>query len=191
MSASTRLPIPAFSESCSLPTKVWWFDRAVEAVPSLARAAETLLIEVSSVVSRFDAEVADAKVAELETETIEPPSDMFSPATVIVLEPLELARAEIELLVPSMMLMPLNDAFDRVLVIWSRSELKSVAMALRDVESSDVSEAARAFSFIWVSRSVTESPADIATSTTDEPRFSESLTASSDETVARWLWAMA
>jgi len=87
--------------------------------------------------------------------------------------------------------MPLNEALAMVEVIWSRSELKSVCMALRDVVSSDVSEAARAFDFIWVSRSVIESPADIATSTTEELRFSESVTASSDDTVARWFWAMA
>ena len=62
-SASTRLPTPAVIVSCSLPTKVMWFCRAVDDVPSLARAAETLLIDVSSVVSRFEAEVADANVA--------------------------------------------------------------------------------------------------------------------------------
>ncbi len=87
--------------------------------------------------------------------------------------------------------MPLNDELARVEVIWSRSELKSVCMAVRDVVSSDVSEAARAFSFICVSRSVTESPAERDTSTTEAPRFNESLTASREATVARWLWAMA
>src|SRR6185437_15290887 len=160
-------------------------------VPSLARAAETLLIEVSSVVSRLDAEVAVENDDVVATVTIEPPRLIFWPATVSTEVPLALARAEIFAVLPFRILMPLNAALDRVEVIWSRSELKSVCMALRDVVSSDVSEAARAFSFIWVSRSVTELPADIATSTTEELRFSESLTASRDDTVARWLWAMA
>ncbi len=111
---------------------------------------------------------------------------MFWPCTVSVAEPLALARADKVEVEPSRMSMPLNEALLMVEVIWSRSELKSVCMAARDVESSDVSEAARALDFIWVSRSVIESPADIATSTTEALRFSESVTASSDDTVARW-----
>ena len=120
-----------------------------------------------------------------------PPRDMFCPATVSLFVPSALARAEMLLWLPSSRLMPLNDEFWMVLVIWSRSELKSVARALRLVLSSDVSDAASAFSFICVSRSEIDSPADEATSMVEDARFSESLTASRDETVERWLWAMA
>jgi hypothetical protein len=56
---------------------------------------------------------------------------------------------------------------------------------LNDAVFSEVSEAARAFSFILPSRSVTVSPAARATSMVDWPRCSESFTAFSELAVAR------
>ena len=61
-------------------------------------------------------------------------------------------------------LAPLKSAFVMTLVIWSRSDLKSSFRADRLAESSDVSDAARAFSFIWLNRSVTVLPAASETS---------------------------
>src|ERR1700761_5738213 len=81
------------------------------------------------------------------------------------------------------MLMPLKSALDTTLVIWSRSEVKSAFRAWRLVVSSEVSEAASALAFIWVSRSETCSPADIATSMVDWARLRLSDTESYDVTL--------
>src|SRR5437868_15421677 len=88
------------------------------------------------------------------------------------------------------MLTPLKSAFDTTLVIWSRRDLKSSFRAVRLVESSEVSEAARALAFIWVRRSETCWPADMATSMVDWARFRLSWTASSDETLPAMVWAI-
>ncbi len=53
------------------------------------------------------------------------------------------------------MFTPLKSALDTTVVIWLSRDLKSWFREARLVESSDVSEAARAFAFIWVRRSET------------------------------------
>ncbi|MNL70041.1 hypothetical protein D3C87_1949840 [compost metagenome] len=58
-------------------------------------------------------------------------------------------------------------AFEAALVIWSRRLSKSDFRALNEAVFSEVSEAARAFSFILPSRSVTAPPAARATSMVD------------------------
>jgi hypothetical protein len=54
-----------------------------------------------------------------------------------------------------------------------------------------VSVAASAFSFIWIRRSDTLSAADMATSTVEIPRCSDSCTGLMLWDSARWPWAMA
>ena len=82
-------------------------------------------------------------------------------------EPSELARKVILLTLPSARLTPLNLALSAAFCTWSRSEVKSDTKALNEAVFSEVSEAARAFSFIFVSRSVMVSPAARATSIVD------------------------
>jgi hypothetical protein len=65
-------------------------------------------------------------------------------------------------------------------VIWSRSDLKSLFSASRLVWSRPASEAASALAFIWVSRSEMDWPAAMATSMADWPRVRESFTESSE-----------
>src|SRR5215469_8670492 len=88
------------------------------------------------------------------------------------------------------MLTPLKSAFDTTLAIWSRRDLKSSFRAWRLVVSSEVSEAASALAFIWVSRSETCWPADIATSMVDWARLRLSFTASSEVTLPFIVWAI-
>src|SRR6202012_1402888 len=81
------------------------------------------------------------------------------------------------------MLMPLKSAFDTTLEIWSRSEVKSAFRAWRLGVSSEVSEAASALAFIWVSRAEACWPADRATSMVDCARFRLSITESREPTL--------
>src|SRR5665213_1624450 len=76
------------------------------------------------------------------------------------------------------MLMPLKSAFETTGATWSRRDLKSAFRAERLVASSEVSEAARALAFIWVRRSETCWPADMATSMVDWARLRLSFTES-------------
>ncbi len=85
-------------------------------------------------------------------------------------EPSELARKASLVVEPSAIDTPLNLALVTALVIWSRRLSKSDFRALNEAVFSEVSEAARAFSFILPSRSVTVSPAARATSIVDWPR---------------------
>ncbi len=125
------------------------------------------------------------------TVTLAPPTDRSWAWTVSTELPVELARAA-TLVAPLLIrLMPLKLALLTTWVTWLRSEMKSVFSAARLAVSSEVSEAARAFDCIWDSRSETWPPAARATSVTEDARFSESFTASSEEAVARWFWAMA
>src|SRR3954468_21776510 len=88
------------------------------------------------------------------------------------------------------MLMPLKSALETTLAIWSRRDLKSSFRAVRLVESSEVSEAARTLAFIWVRRSETCWPADMATSMVDCARFRLSFTASRDVVLPCMVWAI-
>src|SRR6185312_4391048 len=88
------------------------------------------------------------------------------------------------------MFTPLKSALLTTLVIWSRSDLKSAFRAWRLVVSRDVSEAARTLAFIWVSRSETCWPADMATSMVDWARFRLSFTESSAVTLPLIVWAI-
>src|SRR5215813_11749976 len=88
------------------------------------------------------------------------------------------------------MLTPLKSALLTTLVIWSRSDLKSAFRAVRLVASSDVSEAASALAFIWVSRSETCWPADMATSMVDCARLRLSFTESRDVFLPCMVWAI-
>src|SRR3569833_310232 len=88
------------------------------------------------------------------------------------------------------MLTPLKSAFDTTLVIWSRNDLKSSLRAVRLVASSEVSEAARTLAFIWVSRSETWVPADMATSMVDWARLRLSFTASRAVDFPDIVWAI-
>ena len=85
---------------------------------------------------------------------------------------------------PSARLAPLNLALSAAFWTCSRSEVKSDNRALNEAVFSEVSEAARAFSFILLSRSVMVSPAARATSIVDWPRCSESFTEFRDDEVA-------
>ena len=78
---------------------------------------------------------------------------------------------------PSTRLLPLKDAFCTMVVIWSRSAVKSAFRALRLAVSSEESAAARALPFSSFKRSEIDCPAEIATSTVETPRFKLSLTA--------------
>ena len=89
------------------------------------------------------------------------------------------------------MLAPLNSALFTTFASWSRSALKSSFRAVRLAASRVVSEAARAFSFIWSRVSEMLSPAERATSTVEIERWRESLTAFSAPEFERWFWAMA
>src|ERR1700757_3825797 len=89
------------------------------------------------------------------------------------------------------MFTPLNEAFEATVVIWSRRDLKSVFRDVRLVASSEVSEAARALAFICCSRLEICVPADMATSMVDWARFSESFTASNEETLPCMVLAIA
>jgi len=88
------------------------------------------------------------------------------------------------------MFTPLKSALLTTAVIWSRSDLKSAFRAVRLVVSSEVSEAASALAFIWVSRSETCWPADIATSMVDWARLRLSFTESSAVTLPVIVWAI-
>src|SRR6185312_197367 len=88
------------------------------------------------------------------------------------------------------MFTPLKSALLTTLVIWSRSDLKSAFRAWRLVVSSEVSEAARTLAFIWVSRSETCWPADMATSMVDWARFRLSFTESRAVTLPVIVWAI-
>ena len=68
------------------------------------------------------------------------------------------------------MFVPSKSAFEVIVVIWSRRDLKSSFKAERADAVSEVSAAASAFSFICDSRSETVSPAAMATSMVDWPR---------------------
>ena len=63
------------------------------------------------------------------------------------------ASAVIWLVEPSTRLKPLNTALFTIVLIWSRSAVKSSFSAWRLAVSSEASEAASAFCFIWISRS--------------------------------------
>ena len=76
-------------------------------------------------------------------------------------------------------------------MIWATSDWKSELIAARSEVDSEVSDASSALDFTWFSRSEMVWPAVTATSSTEEARFSESVTAPSEETWARWPWAMA
>ena len=86
---------------------------------------------------------------------------------------------------------PLKLAAETVLMIWSRIALKSEARAARDTVFSEASAAASALVFSWFRRSEMVEPAEFATSTVDWARWSESLTASSEEMSEREFCAMA
>src|SRR6185312_3777817 len=88
------------------------------------------------------------------------------------------------------MFTPLKSALLTTLVIWSRRDLKSAFRAWRLVVSSEVSEAARTLAFIWVSRSETCWPADMATSMVDWARFRLSFTESRAVTLPCMVWAI-
>src|ERR1700761_6271616 len=88
------------------------------------------------------------------------------------------------------MLMPLKSALFTTCEIWSRRDLKSAFRAARLVESSEVSEAARTLAFIWVRRSETCWPADMATSMVDCARFRLSITESRESTLPCMVLAM-
>ena len=111
--------------------------------------------------------------------------------TVSVEVPSALARAAISVAPLLIRLLPLNEALDTTLPIWSRREVKVAFRALRLLVSREVSEADRAVAFSWLSRSETEPPAAVATSMVDWARCSDCLTESRDREVARWFWAMA
>src|SRR5580693_6881165 len=122
--------------------------------------------------------------------TLGPPRDRFSALVVSTEPPVVLASEVILVMLPFSRLTPLKLAFCTVDVIWLRSAMKSLFNALRLAVSSDVSEAARAFCDICVSRLDTVVPAELATSMIDWPVCRDDLTASSDETVARSVWAI-
>src|ERR1700749_4200830 len=88
------------------------------------------------------------------------------------------------------MFTPLKSALDTTLVIWSRRNLKSSFRAVRLEESSGVSEAGRALAFIWVSRSETCWPADMATSMVDWARLRLSFTESRAVFLPCIVWAI-
>src|SRR6185312_241054 len=88
------------------------------------------------------------------------------------------------------MFTPLKSALLTTLVIWSRSDLKSAFRAWRLVVSSEVSEAASTLAFIWVSRSETCWPADIATSMVDWARLRLSFTESRAVVLPCMVWAI-
>src|SRR3954471_5524971 len=89
------------------------------------------------------------------------------------------------------MLEPSKSALLVTVAIWSRRDLKSSFKAERADALSEVSEAARAFSFICDSRSETVSPAEMATSMVDWPRCSDDLTEFRALDCERCDWAMA
>ena len=89
------------------------------------------------------------------------------------------------------MLAPSKLALETSLLIWLTSEVKSEAIAARSVVDSEVSDASRAFDFIWFRRSEMVWPAVTATSSTEEARFRESVTAPRPATWERWPWAIA
>ena len=75
-------------------------------------------------------------------------------------------------------------------MIWTISDWKSELSAARSEVESEVSDASSVLALIWFRRSDTVCPVETATSRTEEARFSESVTAPSEETWERWLWAM-
>src|SRR6266700_4229502 len=111
MSASTRLPIPAFSVSTSLEMNCSWIENFFTPEANLANAALTFWIERLIVPTMVEALAAVEIVEVLFTVTMEPDSFRVWPATVIFLVPPAEARAWKLAVVPSTMLVPLHDAF--------------------------------------------------------------------------------
>src|SRR5579875_1019099 len=88
------------------------------------------------------------------------------------------------------MLAPSKLALLTAFLTWPTSDWKSEAMAERSEVDKEVSAASSALDFIWFRRSEMVWPAVTATSSTEEARFRESVTAPSEETWLRWPWAI-
>src|SRR5665647_2324495 len=111
--------------------------------------------------------------------------------TVSLDEPLASAREYKLVAAVFSRLVPLKLALAMVLATWLRRATKSLAMAVRLLVSSEASEAASALAFIWFNRSEMVSPAEMATSTVDWPRWIEFFTSSRAPMSDREFWAMA
>src|SRR4029450_9194737 len=99
--------------------------------PRRARAALTFSNDVLMVPIIVEADAAVESEPVVEIVTIDPERLMFSPSTVIVLPPSAEISGEGGGGGPSTRVTPLNEAFSRMLVIWSRSDTKSSFNVLR------------------------------------------------------------
>src|SRR5262249_6317138 len=119
-SASTRLPTPAVIVSWSLPTNVRFEAIDFDAVPNLASAALTLLIDVCTVPIIAVAWVTVPIVPVAATVMLAPPTDRSWACTVSTEVPVELARAATLEAPLVIRLMPLKLALFTTCVIWFR-----------------------------------------------------------------------
>ena len=117
-SASTRLPIPVFSVSCNLVTKILCAESFFADEPSRASAALTRVIELVSRTSAEEAALWVARLVEFVMTILAPEMERFSEISVIVFWASASARKAMPLGSElSRILAPSNSAFRRIELI--------------------------------------------------------------------------